>query len=229
MRTRKLVSTILLLLLAGGAAGGPLIAHALMTDLRLRRGLQAWWVGAEYLDERNVIRQQTDYDCGVVCLQMVLCQRKIATKVEELRAAAGTRPGGTSLLGLKQAAEAKGLQASVWRLSWQDLLRAPLPAVAFSDGHHFVVLEEIDANGGVIALDPARGRLRYRDNSFIRHWRGEVLCGGSWGHCFAGETLSGRARAGARACPHAAPRSAATGSACGSHTAPRSRQQWSSA
>lgn len=180
MRIRKLVSATLLLLLAGVAAGGPLAVHALMTDTRLSRGLLAWWAGAEYLDERNVIRQQTAYDCGVVCLQMVLRQQKIATTVEELRVAANTTAKGTSLLGLKHAAEAKGLQASVWRLNWQDLLRAPLPAVAFIDGYHFVVLEVIGADGGVVVLDPARGRLRYPAESFIQHWRGEVLLFGEF-------------------------------------------------
>lgn len=172
---KKLISAMLLVVVAIGAIGFPLLAHTLVTDPRLSRGWQAWWRGAEYLGEDEMIRQQTAYDCGVVCLKMALRRQGVNATLEQLRVAAQQTSAGTSLLGLKRAAEARGVRASAWQLSGQDLARIPLPAIAFIDGQHFVVVAGVDGDGGITVLDPARGRLRYRAESFYRHWQGETL------------------------------------------------------
>jgi ABC-type bacteriocin/lantibiotic exporter with double-glycine peptidase domain len=79
------------------------------------------------------------------------------------------------MLGLKRAVEAHGLRASAWRLAPQDLRKVPLPAVAFVEGDHFVVVESVTLDGRVNVLDPARGRLRYPPEAFNQHWLGQTL------------------------------------------------------
>ncbi|MCI0337282.1 MAG: cysteine peptidase family C39 domain-containing protein [Acidobacteria bacterium] len=146
-----------------------------MTVPNSGRKLQAWWQGAIYKGEDGVIRQRTRYDCGVVCLQMVLRDRGIAAQLEDLRSRAQTGINGTSLLGLKWAAETYGVKASGWRLNQRDLLRSPMPVIVFVDGNHFVVIRNINIDGTLTILDPARGMLQYDAASFARHWKGEAL------------------------------------------------------
>ncbi len=137
--------------------------------------IRAWWNGAVYQGEDGVIRQQTKYDCGVVCLQMILRDRGITVQLGELRLSAQTSYEGTSLLGLKRAADKYGVKASAWSLNQKDLLRIELPVIAFVDGNHFVVISNVNKDGTLTVLDPARGRLNYSGSSFARHWNGEAL------------------------------------------------------
>lgn len=182
-RRRKLASAIILGSLALFSLAGPVLVSPLFRHPELGKIIQAWWVGAEYLGEEDVIRQRTAYDCGVVCLQMILKKKGIDSTVEQLRADAGTTAAGTSLLGLRQAIETRGLPASTWRLSLPELRSVPLPAVAFVDGDHFVVVTNISSEDGpVIVLDPARGKLRYSASTFAQRWKGEVLIIGT-GNC----------------------------------------------
>jgi ABC-type bacteriocin/lantibiotic exporter with double-glycine peptidase domain len=136
---------------------------------------RAWWNDAEYLGETEGIPQTTSNDCGVICLKTVLSMKGIQADLPELRREARTSSSGASLLGLKQAAEAHGLQASTWRLNPNDLQRVQLAAIAFVDGNHFVVVVEVTADEFITVLDPARGRLRFTAAAFRRHWRGETL------------------------------------------------------
>ncbi len=186
---KRIISAILLFGCVSAVIGFPLVTQLLMSEPRLGRAMQAWWMGAEYLGEDNVIRQHTAYDCGVACLQMALREQGIITTLEELRRISGTTRAGTSLLGLKLAAEANGVTASAWRLVPRDLEKIPLPAIAFVEGDHFVLIEAIDRNGHIVVNDPARGKLRYRVQAFNKHWRGQVLLFGEF-FALAGSSLS---------------------------------------
>lgn len=137
--------------------------------------VRAWWNGAEYLGETGGIPQTTSNDCGVICLQTVLSMKGIQADLPELRREAGASSAGASLLGLRQAAEAHGLQASTWRVNPNDLQRVQLPAIAFVDGNHFVVVVEVRSDEFITILDPAQGKLRFTAPAFWRHWRGETL------------------------------------------------------
>ena len=78
------------------------------------------------------------------------------------------------MLALRDTAARHGLEATGWRLGWTDLGSIRFPAIAFVDGHHFVVV--LGAGSSRVELaDPARGRLRLTRRAFERRWRGEVL------------------------------------------------------
>lgn len=154
--------------------GVPLAAHLLASNPQVLRSLSARWRGAEYLGEEGVIRQNTPYDCGVACLRMVAQAMGKNEDAAAIRGLAGTTADGTSLLGLKSAAENLGLPASTWRLRSPDLASVRLPLIAFVDGNHFVVVREV-SDGYVIVLDPASGRLKHSVQSFAERWSGEAL------------------------------------------------------
>jgi Peptidase C39 family len=177
---RKLCLVCLFAVLAGGMLVLPAGAYLMKIDPTHGRSIRAWWNGALYQGEDGVIRQQTKYDCGVVCLQMVLRDRGITAQLGDLRLSAQTNQLGTSLLGLKWAAEKYGVKTSAWRLNRNDLLRIQLPVIAFVDGNHFVVINNVNNDGTLIILDPARGRLQFTETSFARHWKGETLILGEY-------------------------------------------------
>jgi ABC-type bacteriocin/lantibiotic exporter with double-glycine peptidase domain len=158
----------------------PAGAYVLTTDPNHARSIRAWWNGGVYQGEEGVIRQQTKYDCGVVSLQMALRDRGITAQLGDLRLSAKTSYEGASLLGLKRAVDRYGVKASAWSLNQKDLLRVELPIIAFVDGNHFVVISNVNKDGTLIILDPARGRLQYSRPSFGRHWNGEALILGEY-------------------------------------------------
>lgn len=174
-RRQKTFSAAALLGITLILAGVLATAHVVASNPRIARSARAWWAGAGYLGEEGVIRQKTSYDCGIVALQMLLRQKGIESPLEELRAQAGTSERGTTLLGLKSAATAHGLDAQALRVSGNDLAQVPLPAIAFVDGDHYVVVSDRRGDGGIVVLDPARGKLLYDDASFGKRWGGEVL------------------------------------------------------
>ena len=172
---KKLRSIFLFAFITSGMLVFPAGAYVLTIYPNHGRSIQAWWNGALYRGEDGVIRQQTKYDCGVVCLQMILRDRGITARLGELRLSAQTSYAGTSLLGLKRAADKYGVKASAWSLSQKDLQKIELPVIAFVDGNHFVVISSVSKDGILTILDPAGGRLQYSESSFARHWNGEAL------------------------------------------------------
>jgi hypothetical protein len=142
---------------------------------RLRQVIVGWLRGVDSLEEMGLVRQQSSNDCGVACLQMVFRARGMDVPAARLRAETATTERGTSLLELKRVAEAHGLATSSWRLKSESLKKIPLPAIAFVDGDHYVVIERIENDHQVIVLDPAGGRLRYELSAFAQRWRGEIL------------------------------------------------------
>ena len=178
IRSRKLICAVVLVCMA-------LLAATFSATTRFFRELAhinnvinvvpSQLTGVEYLGQDGVVRQQTKYDCGIACLQMVLERKGIKVDAQKLRSEAGMLSNGTSLWGLKQAADSNGLKASTWQLSIDDLSQIPLPALAFVSSNHFVVVERIEQDGRLIILDPSYGRLRYEPSAFKQLWRGETL------------------------------------------------------
>jgi ABC-type bacteriocin/lantibiotic exporter with double-glycine peptidase domain len=128
-----------------------------------------------YLGQDSVILQRAKNDCGPASLKMILDRYGIPSTLHELAALSGTNERGTSLLGLKNAAQQKGLQVEAWRLSLRDLKEIHLPALLFVDGNHYVVLQQITSNDEFIILDPAIGILTYSAADLKLSWSGEAL------------------------------------------------------
>ncbi|MFO1450710.1 MAG: peptidase domain-containing ABC transporter [Opitutaceae bacterium] len=107
------------------------------------------------------MRQRDQSDCGPTCLAY-LCRRLGRPRsIALLRQWAGTDRGGTTALGLVQAAERAGLVLQGVRGQPADFATLPLPLIAHvvlpSRLHHYVVIERIGRRR-VCVMDPAVGR-----------------------------------------------------------------------
>jgi ABC-type bacteriocin/lantibiotic exporter with double-glycine peptidase domain len=106
---------------------------------------------------------------------MVLAEHGINREIGDLVAELRTTDRGTSLLDMRLVSTKVGLPARSWRLGELDLCGAPLPAIAFVYGDHFVVIRQLVAPDLLEVDDPALGRLRWPVASFCKVWSGEIL------------------------------------------------------
>lgn len=110
----------------------------------------------------QVVLQQSEEDCGAACLATIAKFYGQNFTISRLREFVGTGQQGTTLLGLKQGAEAIGLNARSVRAAsviLDKLDEAPLPAIIHWQGYHWVVLYGKQGKKYVIA-DPGVG-IRY--------------------------------------------------------------------
>ena len=116
--------------------------------------------------------------CGPKSLLRICELLKVETTPIELQKLSGFTPDrGTTMIGLKTAADYKGLAPTGIKASIELLRRnkVPLPAIAYVNNNHFLVFESVDKEG-VKTSDPARKyepHLTWDDLSDI--WRGDLL------------------------------------------------------
>jgi ATP-binding cassette subfamily C protein len=108
-----------------------------------------------------VVQQQSQEDCGAACLATIAKHYGRIFSINHIREAVGTGQLGTTMLGLKQGAEAlsfytRGVKAL---LEIVDRGELPLPAIINWKGYHWVVLYGKQGRKYVIA-DPGVG-IRY--------------------------------------------------------------------
>lgn len=130
--------------------------------------------GVEALGFEGVVRQRRRNDCGAAALATVLASFGRHIPLDVLERELPIEARGVSMLALRDSAVRHGLQATGWRVGWDALGSIRLPAIAFVNGDHFVVVLGASSSNVELA-DPARGRLRLTRRAFERRWRGEIL------------------------------------------------------
>lgn len=120
------------------------------------------------------IQQLEAADCGAACLAMVLAFNGRHVPLEDIRLLTGTTQGGTSALGLLQAARAYGMTGRGLRVAPEDCQQLPRGAILHWEGNHFVVLDGV-RRGAVEVVDPASGRLAIPLEHFAKAFSGVVL------------------------------------------------------
>lgn len=151
------------------------IIIGIINNHELRNTISARWYGGEYLGTEGVLLQDKGPNCGPAALLMVFHNFGIESSIREIEKVSGMTDAGTSMFGLKQMAEVKGLRAEGWRYTLDDFLTAPKPAILFVRGDHFVVVDSISINNQVYIRDPARGQYNISLNGLNRIWKGETL------------------------------------------------------
>ncbi|NJR26338.1 MAG: peptidase domain-containing ABC transporter [Richelia sp. CSU_2_1] len=125
----------------------------------------------------QVVLQQSEEDCGAACLATIAKFYGQNFTISRLREFVGTGQQGTTLLGLKQGAEAIGLNARSVRAAsviLDKLDEAPLPAIIHWQGYHWVVLYGKQGKKYVIA-DPGVG-IRYVSKEELAEAWTDWLC-----------------------------------------------------
>lgn len=155
-----------------------LLPHATFFLDRHSEGLRkarAWMRGARFITSRNIVLQSANNDCGAASLKMILEAHGIERSVSDLASDLKLTLQGTSLLNLRLTAARLGVPAKSWSLRPEDLTRAPLPAIAFINKNHFVVIRRFIAPEVLEVDDPALGKLLWPARAFQRFWSGKTL------------------------------------------------------
>ena len=119
--------------------------------------------------------QQDPRDCGIACLRSVLYAQGNVSSVDSLRQLAATTTSGTSLLGLRSAAQRLGFEAKALAAEPEDLGSLELPCVLHWDQSHFVLLWRVH-NGKALIGDPALGKnVWWKLADIPKHWTGKFL------------------------------------------------------
>lgn len=139
------------------------------------RKMRAWMLGARFVTVHGVVLQSHNNDCGPASLKMILADHGIEHSLATLAADLKLNPRGTSMRQLRLVSTKLGVPAKSWHVRLQDLPHVPLPAIAFVNKKHFVVIRRFITPEVLEVDDPALGKLRWPARSFQRIWSGETL------------------------------------------------------
>lgn len=158
-----------------GSALLPFSLPYLTKHSRLGKPIRARLRGARFIGDDQVQLQKGRNYCGAAALKMVLAAHGIDRSMDDLLRRLRMTRQGTTLLDLRLTSTDAGLPARSWALGESHLRQLPVPAIAFVDGNHFVVIRRLLDPRTLEVDDPALGRLRWPIAAFGRHWRGETL------------------------------------------------------
>lgn len=142
----------------------------------------------------NIVFQDRTNNCGVAALKMILDHLGHTPPMRDLEHRTTPIVGGTSLQQLMEIAHEFGLQASGWRLTWEDLARVRYPVIMFFRKNHFVVADNLDSSGFLLVRDPAIGTRRLSRSALMDVWAGETLVFSDPPSVIAGATKPGKGK-----------------------------------
>ena len=113
-------------------------------------------------------------ECGAASLGMILGYHGRFLPLDELRMLCGVSRDGSKASSLVRAGRAMGMDAKGMKAEPHHLSELPLPAIAFVNFNHFLVVEALD-DRHVWVNDPAAGRRRETLEEFSESFTGVVL------------------------------------------------------
>ncbi len=121
----------------------------------------------------QLVQQHSEEDCGAACVASIAKHYGRTFTINRLRETVGTRREGTTLLGLKQGAEALGFNARGVKAPLEVVNKkaVPLPAIIHWKGYHWVVLYGKRGNKYIIA-DPGVASGIWTKSGSPRHGQG---------------------------------------------------------
>jgi ATP-binding cassette subfamily B protein len=120
------------------------------------------------------LRQMSDVECGLACLQMVLHHHKCRVSTSDLRVRSDVGRDGLSALDMARAARHYGMRVRALSLARNDFRFIKLPAIVHWEFRHFLVVERWSRKR-VDVVDPARGRQRLTHDEFDAGFTGVVI------------------------------------------------------
>ena len=133
-----------------------------------------WLTDTSTIDDGEMVIATTIYSCGPAALATILKNLGIYTTEAELAQLAGTDETGTSLYGLKTAAQSKGVNAVGARLTIDQLQPNYLVVLDIDGTRHFEIIRNI-TNTTVYLFDPNLGDLEMTREKFNELYTGVSL------------------------------------------------------
>lgn len=123
------------------------------------------------MKQRDFVRQKDSRQCGVAALAMICRIFGKKYSLDFLSKICVASSEGVSMLAIKNAAAALGLESRSYKFEIEELKRQKLPAILYWDQNHFVVLYKVSKTGDSFYIaDPAKGRFNISLKQFETHW-----------------------------------------------------------
>ena len=126
------------------------------------------------INTTGIVMQSSDFSCGPAALATVLQNMGFNSTEQELMVLAGTDTSGTTMYGLAQAAQSKGLSATGMKLSVDDLRPNNIVHVILDGEGHYSVVREVTENSVRLA-DPSLGNIELTREKFNEIYTGNAL------------------------------------------------------
>ena len=153
----------------------PLAVPILERHQEVFKPLKAWMAGARFVTDKGMPLQSHANDCGPASLKMILSAHGVECSLSDIASGLRLTPKGTSMLDLRLTSARLGVPAKSWAIRPEDLYQVPLPAIAFINKRHFVVVRKFVTPEILEVDDPALGKVQWPGRKFRRVWSGEVL------------------------------------------------------
>lgn len=124
-----------------------------------------------------VIHQMTMHECGPACLTMILRYYSINVSLHKITDMCGAHRNGVTAKILKEVAKSFSLDSKAFRCTLKQLKETKgdlIPAIAYWEGRHFVVIEKLSENS-VTIVDPAHGRIKLDIETFEESFSNIIL------------------------------------------------------
>jgi len=109
-------------------------------------------------------------DCGATCLRMIAKHYGKSYTSQTLRKRSYITREGVSLLGISDAAESIGMRTMGVKSCFEKLVTEDvMPFIAHWRQKHFVVVYKITKDKVYVA-DPAKGKITYTKQEFLKNW-----------------------------------------------------------
>jgi len=116
-------------------------------------------------------QQMEEADCGPACLRMIAEYYGQSYSLDYFRRATNKTADGVSMQDLADAGGELGMRTHGAKLYYENLKNdAPMPAIVFWQGYHFVVVVDVTDEHVVVANPAAEGLITYTKKEFIYNW-----------------------------------------------------------
>ncbi len=133
-----------------------------------------WLADTSLVDPARMIMATTIYTCGPAALATVMKNMGINTTEAELANLAGTDETGTTMYGLVQAANYKGLNATGFRLNTDQLKTDYIVVLKINGKYHYNIIRNV-TNNTVYLTDPNLGDIEMSLAKFNEVYTGYAL------------------------------------------------------
>lgn len=120
------------------------------------------------------VRQFLMTECGLCCAAMVMSAYGAPRQIASLRKEVVIGRDGLTLAGVAAALRSRGMQTRVYRAAQHAVPAVTLPAIAYWDAQHMVVVERVHRGSWTI-VDPSSGRSTLSEAEVAQHYSGIVV------------------------------------------------------